>query len=757
MKNEVRYASSLASIAEDLFVEVFCDAFGPEKTQYLSVQYPFADIYGNKRFIDFALESEDLRIAIEIDGEKFHNPNKVSSNKYYDDLLKQNSLIYNNWKVYRWAYTQLKKQREKVKDELITFMGEMPQFRMLEDYLPTQKGKVFELKDHQQSAIENLQKMRDSGESIALLYHATGTGKTVTAVSDARNFGERTLFLAHTRELVSQAKSTFEHIWTEKKTGMYVAEQKDEDAYIACASIQSVAQNLDRFKPDDFGYIIIDECHHGTADTYRKILGYFKPKFTLGLTATPERTDGEDLLELFKNVAHKLDLKTAVEIGELTPIRCIRVKTNVDLSPVRINGIKYYSQDLESKLFVPERNKIIVDTYLQYVKNKKTVVFCASVKHAEEIAGFFRENGIKCEAVSGMQKSSERERILGNYENGNVNVLCACDLLNEGWDSPKTEVLFMARLTMSKTLYMQQLGRGMRKCEGKEYLMVFDFIDNANMFNVPYSIHRLLNLKDYRPGQLVLAPQKQTEFDRDLLARGEKPEAYLDFPVDVMDYELVDLFNWQEEVKGMISQLEFVRMVDVQTETVEKYIKEGKIKPDLEVPVGDRRSFKYFREETVKKYASEFGWELITAANMKDKFMDMVRAMDMSFSYKPVLLKAMFEHADENGRVRVEDIVDYFIGFYSDRRNKGLVVEKKTSIFCKEGFTRKEVERNIFINPFKRFEDMRFMRRCQEIEYVEFNRHIFRKLTREDTEWIKEHCDRKLEEYYGRISELHRQ
>ena len=240
---------------------------------------------------------------------------------------------------------------------------------------------------------------------------------------------------------------------------MFVAEQKDEDAYIICASIQSMAQNLDRFKPDDFGYIIIDECHHGTADTYRKILGYFKPKFTLGLTATPERIDGEDLLELFKNVAHKLDLKTAVEMGELAPIRCIRVRTNVDLSTVRINGIKYYSQDLESKLFVPERNRIIVDTYLQYVKNKKTVVFCASVKHAEEIAGLFRDNGIKCEAVSGTLKNSERERTLENYENGDISVLCACDLLNEGWDSPKTEVLFMARPTMSRTLYMQQLGR----------------------------------------------------------------------------------------------------------------------------------------------------------------------------------------------------------------------------------------------------------------------------------------------------------
>lgn len=750
MGNEVKYASRMASVAEDLFVEVFCDVFGPEKTQYLSVQHPFVDIYGNRRFIDFALENDDIRIAIEIDGERYHNPNKVSSNKYYDDLLKQNSLIYDNWKVYRWAYTQLKKQKEKVKDELVTFVGELPQFRMLEDYLPKQKGKVIELKGHQQFAIDNLQKMRESGESIALLYHATGTGKTITAVSDARNFGERTLFLAHTRELVAQAKNTFEYIWTGENAGMFVAEQKDEDAYIICASIQSMAQNLDRFKPDDFGYIIIDECHHGTADTYRKILGYFKPKFTLGLTATPERIDGEDLLELFKNVAHKLDLKTAVEMGELAPIRCIRVRTNVDLSTVRINGIKYYSQDLESKLFVPERNRIIVDTYLQYVKNKKTVVFCASVKHAEEIAGLFRDNGIKCEAVSGTLKNSERERTLENYENGDISVLCACDLLNEGWDSPKTEVLFMARPTMSRTLYMQQLGRGMRKCEGKEYLMVFDFIDNANLFNMPYSIHRLLNLKDYRPGQLVLAPKKQIELDRDLLARGEKPEVYLDFPVDVTDYELVDLFNWQEEVKDMVSQLEFVRMVDVQAETVDKYIREGKIKPDLEVPVGEKRSFKYFREETVKKYASEFGWDLITAANMKDKFMNMVKVMDMSFSYKPVLLKAMFDYIDENGKVRVEDIVDYFIEFYIDRKNRGLVVEKKTSIFCREGFTRKEVERNIFTNPFKRFEDMRFMRRCREIEYVEFNRHVFRKLTKEDIEWIKEHCDKKLEEYYTR-------
>jgi superfamily II DNA or RNA helicase len=751
MENKAKYTTNLASVAEDLFVELFCDTFGPEKTQYLSVQYPFVDIYGNQRFIDFALESDNLRIAIEIDGEKFHSPYKVSSNKYYDDLLKQNSLIYNNWKVYRWAYMQLNKQREKVKDELVTFFGELPEFRILEDYLPKQKGKIIELKEHQQSAIENLQKMRDKGDSIALLYHATGSGKTVTAVSDAKNFGQRTLFLAHTRELVTQAKNTFDKIWTDKQAGLYVAENKREDAYIVCASIQSVARNLDRFSPDDFGYLIIDECHHGTANIYRKILGHFKPQFTLGLTATPERTDGEDLLELFQNVAHKLDLKTAVEIGELSPIRCIRVKTNVDLSTVRINGIKYYSQDLESKLFVPERNKIIVDTYLNYVKNKKTVVFCASVKHAEEMANDFKTFGVRSEAVSGTLKNKDRERILCDYENGDINVLCACDLLNEGWDSPKTEVLFMARPTMSKTLYMQQLGRGMRKAEGKEYLMVFDFIDNANLFNMPYSVHRLLNIKEYRPGQLVLAPKNQMEFDKNLLVKGEKPDVYLDLPVDVMDYELIDLFNWQDEVKDMVSQLEFVRMVDVQTETIERYIREGKIKADLEIPLGDKRSFKYFREDTVKKYASEYRWELITAANMKDKFMEMVKTMDMNFSYKPVLLKAMLEHVDENGKVRVEDIVDYFIHFYDQRKEQGVIVEKRNSIYCKDGYTRKEVERNIFANPFKRFEDMRFMKRCREIEYVEFNRHVFKKLTYEDKEWIKEYCDEKIAQYYQRF------
>ncbi len=143
--------------------------------------------------------------------------------------------------------------------------------------------------------------------------------------------------------------------------------------------------------------------------------------------------------------------------------------------------------------------------------------------------------------------------------------------------------------------------------------------------------------------------------------------------------------------------------------------------------MGTSRTFKYFKEEKVREYAKEFGWELITPANMKEKFIDMVEIMDMSYSYKPVLLKAVLEHIDGKGRVRVEDIVDYFIDFYDNRREKGLPIEKKNSIYHKGNYTRKDVERNIFSNPFKRFEDMNFMKRSKDIEYVELNRHILKK------------------------------
>lgn len=635
-------ATSVNSRAEELFVQLFCEAFGPEKTENLQVQYPCVDIYGRHRYIDFALESPESKIAIEIDGETYHNPSKVSENKYADDLLKQNSLIYDNWKVYRWIYSQLEKQLEKVKDELITFLGTSPMFKAFEADLPVQMGQTIELRDYQQEATENLQKIREDGKTIALLYNVTGVGKTITAATDAKAVGGRTLFLVNALKLASQAKETFAKAWPEATLGEYTGSQKDMTQTVIFATVQSISKDLEKFSPTDFDYLIVDECHHAAANTYQKIFTYFHPKFILGLTATPERSDGEDMLELFQNVAHKMDLKTAVERGVLVPIRCIRVKTNIDLTDVRINGIKYNSQDLESKLFIPERNQLIVDTYLKYVNGKKTVIFCASVDHAAEIA-------------------------------------------------------------------------------------------------------------KYQPMAYVLAPENKRKLDQDMLFQGEKPEAWLDVPIDVSDYEIIDLFNWQNSVKDMISQIEFVRMVDVQSETVERYIKDGKVKPDLSTPFGDKRMFHYFREESIRNIAKQYGWDLITPQNMADKFMKFIETMDMSYSYKPVLLKAIYEYMDTSGRVALPDVVDYFIDFYEDRKAHGMIAEKSTSIYQKGGYTRKDVEKNILSNPFKRFEDMRFLMRCKDMETIEVNPIIFRKLTREDWLHIVDVCDKSLEKYYLRL------
>ena len=635
-------ATSVNSRAEELFVQLFCEAFGPEKTENLQVQYPCVDIYGRHRYIDFALESPESKIAIEIDGETYHNPSKVSENKYADDLLKQNSLVYDNWKVYRWIYSQLEKQPEKVKDELITFLGTSPMFKAFEADLPVQMGQTIELRDYQQEATENLQKMREDGKTIALLYNATGVEKTITAATDAKAVGGRTLFLVNALKLASQAKETFAKVWPEAILGEYIGSQKDMTQTVIFATVQSISKDLEKFSPTDFDYLIVDECHHAAANTDQKIFTYFHPKFILGLTATPERSDGEDMLELFQNVAHKMDLKTAVERGVLVPIRCIRVKTNIDLTDVRINGIKYNSQDLESKLFIPERNQLIVDTYLKYVNGKKTVIFCASVDHAAEIA-------------------------------------------------------------------------------------------------------------KYQPMAYVLAPENKRKLDQDMLFQGEKPEAWLDVPIDVSDYEIIDLFNWQNSVKDMISQIEFVRMVDVQSETVERYIKDGKVKPDLSIPFGDKRMFHYFREESIRNIAKQYGWDLITPQNMADKFMKFIETMDMSYSYKPVLLKAIYEYMDSNGRVALPDMVDYFIDFYEDRKAHGMIAEKSTSIYQKGGYTRKDVEKNTLSNPFKRFEDMRFLMRCKDVETIEVNPIIFRKLTREDWLHIVDVCDKSLEKYYLRL------
>ena len=746
-----RYHAASGSIAENLFIHLFEEVFGADKTGYLYSQYPFFDIYNDSRFADFVLENGGKRVVIEIDDDGSHLPGHVSQQKHYDDLTKQNSMMHMGWAVYRWPVRVMRDQPERVKDELRIFLGDHPLFRMIADYLPTQRGHSFELKEHQQEALNNLAAMRAKNETIALLYHATGTGKTVTAVSDAKRVGGRVLYIAHTKDLIAQAAETFNNIWPEASVGLYVENQKETDTQIVCGSVQSIALNLESFFPESFDYLIVDEAHHASAETYQKVLAYFKPRFTLGLTATPDRADGTNILDIFKNTAHRLDIQTAVEIGELVPVRCIRIHTNIDLTKVRFNSIQYNIRDLESKIFVPERNRLIVDTWMEYVRNKRTVIFCASRKHAELIAGDLIQRGVAAMAVDGSMKLAERNEVTARFASGKLKVLCACDLLNEGWDCPETEVLFMARPTMSKVLYTQQLGRGMRLCEGKDSLMVFDFVDNASQYNTPYSLHRLFKIGEYHPGKLAVAPTSQRIAEDDLYAKGERPEAVVDYPVNVMDFETVDLFNWQDEAADMISQMEFVRRVDVQAETIDRYIAESKLLPDLVVPVSDHRVFRFFTEDTLKNAAAQFGWTIIDDDNRKDIFMDMVEKMDMNFSYKPILLLAILEKADQQGRVKLSDLVEYYKNYFNRRREKKLPVEKKNSIYYSGNATDHEIERNILVYPYKRFEYMKIMSHTKTLGIIQVDSSVWKKLSGNEKIHISDVCNAKLAEYFAKL------
>ena len=220
----------------------------------------------------------------------------------------------------------------------------------------------------------------------------------MTAILDAKRLGGRTLFVVHTRDLVTQAYEKFQELWPEVSTGLFFGGVYDTDEHNLVGSIQSVAKHLADFTPNTFTYLIVDEAHHATADTYQRVLKYFTPRFILGLTATPDRADGQSVLELFRDCAHRLSLREAVERGELVPIRCVRVRTNVDLSQVRYNQIQYNRRDIEETVLVPARDQLIVDTYLDHVKNRKAVVFCVNVRHGEELAERFAERGWPHEA-----------------------------------------------------------------------------------------------------------------------------------------------------------------------------------------------------------------------------------------------------------------------------------------------------------------------------------------------------------------------
>lgn len=747
MMNHERSLDSSSS--EDLFIEICQDVLGFERIQQFIPQYSFKDIDGNSRFIDFAFVSRLNKYAFEIDGEAWHSPNgaMVTPADYRDQLVRQNSLIFQGWKVYRWTDFQLLAERERVQQQLELFLEREIADGHLDGFLPKQEASEFSLREHQFDALSELQTLRQQGKTITLITHATGTGKTHIAISDAQAVGLRTLYIAHTKTLINQTQSRFEELWPEVDCSIYKKREGKPLTHIVLSTIQSISKSLEEFDSQEFGYIIFDESHHAAADSYRKVIAYFRAKFILGLTATPERHDGQSLLEIFQNCAHRLELKEAIERGLLVPIRCIRVKTNIDLTKIRFNGFDYNSKDLGQQLLVPDRDQLIVDTYINHVKGKRAVCFCLNINHAEQMAIAFENKNIRAAYVSGRMPENQKQEILDNYHVGNIQVLCACDLLNEGWDSPETEVLLMARPTLSKVVYTQQLGRGTRKSPGKDCLWVFDFIDNTNRYNQAVSLHQQFNQSNYKPGALVAAPRAMME------AEAKKPDVLINLGLWAEKYEVIDIFRWQDEVRDMFQTSELETELGVADNVVKNWVKTNKLEPDHTIPIGSQ-TYYYFRKDRLDEIRKQFNIIPVTKSNIKEKFIEFTRSMDMRYSYKPVLLIGLLELADEKGKIKVAHLTEFFKAFYQDRFNRGLIIEKNGSRMTKVNeLPDGDIESIMLKNPFEKFEKRKFIKYMRDVSSLKFDTVLWNRLTAEDKIDIKEYAQKALDDYYQRLAD----
>jgi superfamily II DNA or RNA helicase len=751
MEYEDRAGSSSSS--EDLFIDIFQEALGFERAQLLIPQYAVQDIYGTFRYIDFAFISRLARYAFEIDGEVWHAPGgaMIEPQKFRDDLLRQNSLVHQNWKVFRWTDIQLSAEREKIVDQLLLFLERELAEGTLDGFLPLQEAGEISLRTHQSDALRELHELRSQGKTIALVTHATGTGKTHIALSDARRLGLRTLYLTHRTQLLSQTKERFVEIWPDAISTIYSKRKGKPSTNIVLSTIQGMVESLDKFDPEEFGYIIVDEAHHAAAETYCKVIGHFKPRFLLGLTATPERHDGQSLIEIFRNSAHRLELEDAIARGLLVPIRCVRVHTNIDLTKIRFNGVDYRAADLGKYLFVPSRDRLIADTYINHAIGKPAVCFCIDVSHAERMAAEFNDRSINASAISGRMVIKEREQILDSYRSGKIRVLCACDMLNEGWDSPETEVLLMARPTLSKVLYIQQLGRGTRTSPGKECLLVFDFVDNSTCYAQAMSTHRLFGKKLYRPGGLVVAPSDMVHQEESQIAAGQKPVAMVMLHLWADRYEPVDIFRWQDEVKDMYQASELEVELGIGEGSVRRWIDAEKLIPDHTIELGTKVYY-YFNKNRINEIREKFGISPITKENIKELFFKFVGKMDMASSYKPVLLLGLLNLADPLGRVQIQALVSFFRDFYIKRLKSGEIVEASQNRMARVAeMSDSDIESVMLAMPFEKFERRKFLRHLKEVTILKFWEPLWRTLTDQDKEELKRLAETAIEKYYERI------
>lgn len=359
----------------------------------------------------------------------------------------------------------------------------------------------------QQRALDALHGTRGAGNTAGLVVLATGLGKTWLAAFDSARLFKRVLFVAHREEILQQALATFRRIRPQATLGLFTGREKMPDADVVFASIQTLSRlrNLRGFDYKEFDYVVVDEFHHASAQTYRRVIDYFEPRFMLGLTATPERTDGGDLLALCQeNLVFRADLHEGIAEGLLSPFSYYGVPDLVDYTNIPWRSRRFDEEALTTAVATEARADNALEQY-RARGGARTLAFCCSQRHANFMRDHFRAAGIRAAAVHSGDSSDPRATSLEQLKDGDLDAVFAVDMFNEGVDVPSLDTVMMLRPTESRILWLQQFGRGLRVAEGKERLTVIDYIGNhrtfllkpQTLFDLPVGdshIERTLNL-----------------------------------------------------------------------------------------------------------------------------------------------------------------------------------------------------------------------------------------------------------------------
>lgn len=324
-----------------------------------------------------------------------------------------------------------------------------------------------ELRDYQKECLEIIDNLEPGSYLIQM---ATGCGKTATFTNIKRK--GRVLVLAHREELVTQPIKYYDC-----PVGIEMANHKSNNEPVVIASVMSLTHRLDKFKPEDFDMIIIDEAHHAAAKSYKKIINYFKPRLLLGFTATPNRGDKVRLDDVFQKIIFQRDLKWAIKNKYLTDIYCMRVNIGYDISKIARRMGDFAPGELEEIMNTDILNKAIAEAYEKYAVGQ-TLIFATSVQHAQDIAKEIPG------AVAVTAETKNREELIKKFTNREIPVLVNCMIFTEGTDMPLVETVMIARPTENNSLYTQMVGRGLRLYPGKEKLILIDLVGTTGKANL---------------------------------------------------------------------------------------------------------------------------------------------------------------------------------------------------------------------------------------------------------------------------------